>query len=170
MQFTNPYVLHAGAPNVTELTFDRESRTLTCTSTGGPATTVTWTKDGAVITPNTTHQQTKMIVDAVEGTYQNTLTIAQSVTGDNLYGLYSCMLENSRGSSNRTTYIYSKHVTSSMMQACSILFLLSYVLLLKSLHLGQAANLIVMFLIAIHAYSYFNCPCGLCIMSVLPSK
>ena len=115
------YVLHAGAPNVTELTFDRESRTLTCTSTGGPATTVTWTKDGAVITPNTTHQQTQMIVDTVEGIYQNTLTIAQSVTGDDLYGLYSCMVENSRGSSNKTIHIYGKHYHKLyFVQACRI--------------------------------------------------
>ena len=102
-------ILHAGAPNITKITFDRESRTLTCTSTGGPATTVTWTKNGAVITPSTTHQQTQMIANTTEGIYQNTLTIAQSVTGDNLYGLYSCTVENSRGSSNRTTYIYGKH-------------------------------------------------------------
>ena len=105
------YLFHAGAPNVTELTFDRESRTFTCTSTGGPATTVTWTKDGAVITPSTTHQQTQMIVDTVGGIYQNTLTIAddQSVTGDNLYGSYSCAVENTRGSSNRTVYFSGKN-------------------------------------------------------------
>ena len=102
--------LHAGVPSVTELTFDRESRTLTCTSTGGPATNVTWRKDGAVITPSTTHQQTQMIVDTVEGIYQNTLTIAQSVTGDNLYGLYSCMVKNSRGSSNKTIHLYGKTI------------------------------------------------------------
>ena len=108
---------HAGAPNVTELTFDRESRTLTCTSTGGPATTVTWTKDGAVITPSTTHQQTQMIVDAVEGIYQNTLTIAQSVTGENLYGLYSCMVENSRGSSNRTIHLYGKTIEPLLIKS-----------------------------------------------------
>ena len=64
-----------------------------------------------MITPNTTHQQTQMIVDTVEGIYQNTLTIAQSVTGDNLYGLYSCMVKNSRGSSNRTAFFgYGKTV------------------------------------------------------------
>ena len=52
-----------------------------------------------------------MIVDTVGGIYQNTLTIAQSVTGENLYGLYSCMVENSRGSSNRTAYFgYGKTV------------------------------------------------------------
>ena len=109
---------HAGAPNVTELTLDRESRTLSCTSTGGPATTVTWTKDGAVITPNTTHQQTQMIVDTVGGIYQNTLTIAQSVTGENLYGLYSCTVENSRGSSNRIEYFYGK--ISKPVHVCSL--------------------------------------------------
>ena len=109
MQLIN--LFHAGAPNVTELTLDRESRTLTCTSTGGPATTVTWTKDGAVITPSTTHQQTQMIANTTEGIYQNTLTIAQSVTGGNLYGLYSCTVENSRGSSNRTVYFYGKHLS-----------------------------------------------------------
>ena len=66
-----------------------------------------------MITPNTTHghQQTQMIVDTVGGIYQYTLTIAQSVTGDNLYGLYSCMVENSRGSSNRTAFFgYGKTV------------------------------------------------------------
>ena len=99
----------AGAPNVTELTFDRESRTFTCTSTGGPATIVTWTKDGAVITPNTTHQQTQMIVDSVRAIYQNTLTIAQSVAEHNVYDTrYNCVVENSRGKSNRTMYLYSK--------------------------------------------------------------
>ena len=36
-------------PMSVRLTFDRGSRTLNCTSTGGPATTLTWTKDGAVI-------------------------------------------------------------------------------------------------------------------------
>ena len=52
-----------------------------------------------------------MIVDTVEGIYQNTLTIAQSVTGENLYGLYSCTVENSRGNSNRTAFFgYGKTV------------------------------------------------------------
>ena len=52
-----------------------------------------------------------MIVDTVGGIYQNTLTIAQSVNGDNLYGLYSCIVENSRGSSNKNAFIvYGKTV------------------------------------------------------------
>ena len=94
--------MHVGAPSITELTFDRESRTLTCTSTGGPATTFTWTKDGAVISFNGTFQQTKRVVDATRGIYQNILTIAQSVAEHNVYGLYNCMVETPIGHSNRT--------------------------------------------------------------------
>ena len=94
--------LCAGGPNITEFKFDRESRTFTCTSTGGPATNVTWRRDGLLITHNATHQQTKMVVDATRGIYQNILTIAQSVAEHNVYGLYSCMVENSLGISNRT--------------------------------------------------------------------
>ena len=49
---------------LTTLSFNNQSRTLTCTSTGGPATTVTW-RDGAVI--------------ALSATYQTVLTIDPSV-------------------------------------------------------------------------------------------
>ena len=58
-----------------------------------------------------------MIVDTVGGIYQNTLTIAQSVTGDNLYGLYSCTVENSRGSSNRNAFfVYGKTVETCVVR------------------------------------------------------
>ena len=102
------FLTYAGAPNVPELRIDRQSRTLNCTSTGGPATNVTWRKDGAVITPNATYQQTQMIVDTVRGIYQNTLTIAQSVAEHDLYVLFSCTVENSRGSSSRNEFFYGK--------------------------------------------------------------
>ena len=71
--------MYAGVPNITEVTFDRQSRTLTCTFSSGPDFNVTWTKDGAVIILNGTFQQKQMIVDATKGIYQNVLTIAQSV-------------------------------------------------------------------------------------------
>ena len=67
--------IHAGSPNITNLTYNDQSMTLICTSTGGPATTVTWKRDGVVITHNATYQQTKSLVDPVTGTYQTVLTI-----------------------------------------------------------------------------------------------
>ena len=88
-----------GSPSVTNLTVNNQSRTLTCTSTGGPATTVTWRRDGAVITLNATYQQTKRVVDTYWGTsYQTVLTIDPSV---DVVGTYNCTVENARGMSSK---------------------------------------------------------------------
>ena len=82
--FINYFIL-TGSPSVTSLTYNNQSRTLTCTSTGGPATTVTWRRNGVVITHNA-HQQTKSLVDRIKSTYRTVLTIGSSV----LAGNYSC--------------------------------------------------------------------------------
>ena len=97
--------IHAGSPTVTSLTFDDQSRTLTCTSTGGPATTVTWRRDGVVITLSDTHQQTKRLVDAVNGTYQTVLTIDPSVGWSDIMGTYNCTVKNDRGESSETVVV-----------------------------------------------------------------
>ena len=58
-----------------------------------------------VITLNTTsYQQTKRVVDPVEGTYQTVLTIASSVVCD-IVGTYNCSVENARGISSTTLVI-----------------------------------------------------------------
>ena len=95
----------SGSPSVTSLGYDDQSRTLTCISTGGPATTVTWKKDGAVITLKFTYQQTKRVVDPVTGTYQTVLTIDPSVSQSDIVGTYNCTVENVRGRSSMMTVI-----------------------------------------------------------------
>ena len=68
--------------------------TLTCISTGGPATTVTWTEDSVtVIEGNKT-----VLDDPVTAQYTHTLT----VTG-RLGGLYTCTVANNRPSKNKAT-------------------------------------------------------------------
>ena len=103
--FTFNLYIHAGTPNLMSLTFDYQSRTLTCTSTGGPATTVTWKRDGVVITLNDTYQQTKSLVDAVNGTYQTVLIIDPSVGWSDIVGTYNCTVENVRGESSETVVV-----------------------------------------------------------------
>ena len=97
--------IHAGSPNIISLNFDNQSRTLTCASTGGPATTVTWRRDGVVITLNDTHHQTKILVDAVNGTYQTVLTINFSVDWNDIVGTYNCTVHNDRGESSETVVV-----------------------------------------------------------------
>ena len=94
------YLHHAGSPNITSLTFNGSSNTFICTSTGGPATTVTWRREGVEITLNTTHQQTKRVVDPVAGTYQTVLTIDPSACQSDIFGSYNCTVENARGRSS----------------------------------------------------------------------
>ena len=84
------------------VTYNSSKNTLTCTSTGGPATNVTWKRDGVVITLNATYQQTKTIVDSKASTYQAVLTIDPSVS---LGGTYNCTVENIRGESSGTVDI-----------------------------------------------------------------
>ena len=92
-------------PNITSLTYNDQTRTLTCTSTGGPATTVTWRRDGVVITLNATYQQTKSLVDPVTGTYQTVLTIDPSLDLRNIVGTYNCTVENDRGNSSEIVVV-----------------------------------------------------------------
>ena len=67
--------------------------TLTCISTGGPATTVTWTRDSETILDDNTFSLTTELNNAVIAQYTHTLTI----TG-RLGGLYTCTVANERPS------------------------------------------------------------------------
>ena len=64
--------------------------TLTCISTGGPATTVTWTRDYTTVTEGTE----TVLDDSVTAQYTHTLT----VTG-HLGGLYACTVSSNKPSS-----------------------------------------------------------------------
>ena len=68
--------------------------TLTCISTGGPATTVTWTRDSTTVNEGTE----TVLDDPVTAQYTHTLT----VTGT-LPGLYTCTVENNKPSSDSAT-------------------------------------------------------------------
>ena len=63
--------------------------TLTCISTGGPATTVTWTKDSVTVTEGTE----SVLNDPVTANYTHTLT-------GRLTGLYTCIVANNKPSSD----------------------------------------------------------------------
>ena len=78
--------------NVVGLTTTRF--TLTCTSTGGPATNVTWTRDSETILDDAgTFSLTTELNDALTAQYTHTLT----VTG-RLGGLYTCSVANDKPS------------------------------------------------------------------------
>ena len=69
--------------------------TLTCISTGGPATTVTWTRDSDTVTEGTE----TVLDDPVTAQYTHTLT----VTG-RLGGLYTCTVANDKPSNDSAQF------------------------------------------------------------------
>ena len=76
-------------PNATTPNF-----TLTCTSIGGPVTTFSWRRDGAIVTNNNSYDIThQRVTDAENGTYTHILT----VTGRHP-GQYECSVNNNRPS------------------------------------------------------------------------
>ena len=77
-----------------DLNGDNFQFTLTCISTGGPATTVTWTRDSVTVTEG----NETVLDNRVTSQYTHTLT----VTG-RLGGLYTCTVANNRPSNNVTS-------------------------------------------------------------------
>ena len=89
-----------GNPTISGLTmtvnYNRSSPefTLTCISTGGPATTVTWTRDSTTVT-----EGTETVLDDPEtAQYNHTLTVTEK-----LPGFYTCTVENSKPSCDSAT-------------------------------------------------------------------
>ena len=82
---------------------------LTCISTGGPATIVTWTRDSEIIPDDNT--QVTVLDNSITGQYTHTLNIS----GMTVPGVYGCSVSNNKPSSAKSvgtlnregTYIYS---------------------------------------------------------------
>ena len=70
-----------------DVIFDSDELTLTCISTGAPATTVTWTRDSTTVTQG---NQT-VLNDPVIAQYTHTLTVTTA-------GEYTCTVSNNKPS------------------------------------------------------------------------
>ena len=102
---------------MTSIIYDDQSNTLTCTSSGGPATNVIWKKDGVVITLNGTYQQTQIVTNTETSTYQTVLNINSSVNQSDIVGTYNCTVENTRGESSETVVVPGESFTLSIFNA-----------------------------------------------------
>ena len=84
--------------------------TLTCTSTGGPATTVSWRRDGTMLSDDNTYSITSQVTDTVTATYTHSLTVTGRLVGE-----YQCSVSNIRtpsGSSRSLTVVGEECCTS----------------------------------------------------------
>jgi len=82
----------------TDLATDPPVFTLTCTSTGGPATTVSWRRDGTMLSDNSTYSiNSEATNDTETATYNHTLTVTGRLVGE-----YECTVSNIRTPSGST--------------------------------------------------------------------
>ena len=88
----------AGFPSITSVQFDRNSTTLTCTSTGGPPTTVTWKKNDVLVS-SSLYEQSQRLLDAESATYENVLYNDDVA---NFVGSFTCEIRNVRGTVEKT--------------------------------------------------------------------
>ena len=77
--------------------------TLTCTSTGGPATTVTWMRDSETVSGGMT-----VLDDPVTAQYTHTLTVTGSLGGQ-----YQCNVSNSKPSEAAANFTVKGKIISS---------------------------------------------------------
>ena len=81
------------------LSYNTTTGVVTCISTGGPVTNLTWNRSGG------SYSQSKIIVDTVSATYHNLLYISSNTLSD-YTGIFSCTVSNSRGSSSKHSKEY----------------------------------------------------------------
>ena len=98
------YYFHVGTLEAISLDFNLTSElnstiptfTLTCTSTGGPATIVSWMRNGEILVENSSSYSitSQTLIDAENGTYDHTLMVTGRLVGE-----YECTVSNSKPSS-----------------------------------------------------------------------
>ena len=92
--------------------YDRTSQTITCTTSGGPATDVIWFKDNNIIKISMTsiedlYECSQIIINTINATYENRLRIVDK--SSKVTGTYTCEVTNPRGSRNESLYIQGNY-------------------------------------------------------------
>ena len=82
------------------MTYDSDLLALTCISTGGPATSVTWTRDSTTVTEG----NETVLNDPVTAQYTHTLTVTEA-------GIYNCTVANNKPSSDSANIAVTGQMT-----------------------------------------------------------
>ena len=91
-----------GIPDIEAVIYDPDTNNLVCTSFGGPATVVTWKKNGQLLTTmETAYRQKQRLIFTETATYENTLSIPRDTIA-NYNTTYECLVANSRGNDSLT--------------------------------------------------------------------
>ena len=99
------YIILTGSPVITNLIYNRISSmaSLTCISSGGPVDSVTWMRNGATITANSSiFTQSQIITNATSATYHNILISSDS--SNFIMGSFTCVIRDADGRNKNQTF------------------------------------------------------------------
>ena len=102
----NKFSSNIGSPSITSLVFNRNSTTLTCTSTGGPPTTVAWRRNGVLVN-DSLYQQSQRVVNTETATYENVL-FSSDITI--FVGTFTCEVSNFRSAGQETVELNGNYL------------------------------------------------------------
>lgn len=74
---------------------------LNCSSSGSPATSVVWKRDGNVVTLNISYVATQFLRNSERATFDNTLLVQLSIA--DILGNYTCVVQNKISPASSTT-------------------------------------------------------------------
>ena len=103
------FLLVAGSPSIISLLFDRNSTSLTCISTDGPPTTVTWRRNGVLVN-DSLYQPSQRVVNTETATYDNVL-FNNDIT--NFVGTFTCEVSNVRSTAQETVVLNGQLISYS---------------------------------------------------------
>ena len=93
--------------------YDSDTNTVNCTSSGGPATHVYWSRNGIQINTagiQSTYKLNKRISFTENAAYKNVLHIPEDSI-ENYNATYKCLVSNSRGNDSSQTTLEGKQHT-----------------------------------------------------------
>ena len=126
LNYTSEITGYVSIPDGVTFTVDSDMNgdspqfTLTCISTGGPATTVTWTRDSE----EALGERVSVLTDPVTAQYTHTLTV-----NGRLEGQYKCTVSNNKPSTAAAVY--------TVIGKKGLLYLDSSIIIMSSLFLEQ---------------------------------
>ena len=92
------FTSHSALPQVSSLQLGVSSNsplTLNCSSSGSPALTVVWTKDGSTLPNGLVFAATQTLRDGTTASYDNLLEVSGHYSA--IVGVYSCIIHDSLG-------------------------------------------------------------------------
>ena len=104
-----PLYIPTDSSVITDLIYNSTSNRLICISSGGPVDSVTWMRNGATITANSSiFTQSQIITNATFATYHNILTSLNS--SNFILGNVTCAIRDAAGKNESQTFNGIQHL------------------------------------------------------------